>query len=299
MRRSTALLAVAVSAACYATLAVLVRLAYDAGLQPLPLLAWRFALVAVLVGAVQMARSPRALAIGWRSASRFAVLALAGYGLGSISFFFALRYADASVVAVLLYAYPTFVTLIIAVAERRIPGRARVAALLATFAGCALVLDPLGGTGVRPLGVVLGVGAACGYAAFSYLSHKWMGPHPRLVLMTYVFAVSSALAGAAALVTGGTLSPETWPMSGWVLLGVIALVPTFAAVILYLEGIRRLGAAQAAIVSTFEPLFTIALASAVLGERMHPIQWVGAVLVVAGVIAGEAGERPGIEPAPV
>lgn len=291
--------AVTVSASLYATLAVLVRLAYEAGLRPLPLLAWRFALVALLVAVVQSARSLRALAVGWRAARRFAVLALTGYGLGSMSFFFALRHADASVVAVLLYAYPALVALIAAVAERRVPGRARLVALFATFAGCVLVLDPLGATVVRPAGVALGLGAACGYAAFSYLSHRWMGPHPRLVLMTYVFAASAVLAGAAALVTGDTLSPAGWPARGWLLLAVIALVPTFAAVVLYLEGIRRLGAAQAAIVSTVEPVFTIALASAVLAERMHPIQWVGAALVIGGVMASETGERTGIEPAPV
>jgi len=76
------------------------------------------------------------------------------------------------------------------------------------------------------------------------------------------------------------------------------LIPTFAAVVLYLEGIRSLGPSQAAVISTLEPLFTIALAAVVLGERLTPLQLVGAGLVLAGVVAAELGERMSPQPAP-
>lgn len=298
MKRSTALVAVVVSAACYATLAVLTRLAYDAGMEPLPLLSWRFTMAAALMAGLQLLRAPRKLRVPLADLGRFAVLAAAGYGLGSVCFFFALKHADASVVAVLLYAYPALVALGELVFAGRRLNRFRVLALLVTFAGCVLVLDPFSGT-VRPLGVVLGLAAACGYAIFSFLSARWIGGRSRAVVTTYVFATSALIAILATIVTGGTLSPSSWSQPAWPLLGLIVFVPTFAAVVLYLDGIKRLGAAQAAMVSTFEPLFTIALAAVILGERMAPAQWAGALLVVAGVFVGEAGERRPVEHAPV
>lgn len=291
MRREASIAAVVVSAACYATLAVLARLAYAEGMRPLPMLAWRFASVAVLMALLQAARDPGALAVGWAAARRFALLALVGYGMGSICFFYALLYADASVVAVLLYAYPALVTLAAWVFEGRAPDGPRLAALALTFAGCVLVIGPFGATATSARGITLGLGAALGYGMFSYLSQRWMGSHPRIVLMTYMFGVSAVLATIATLVSGGTLSAAGWSPRGWMLLAAIVAVPTFAAVVLYLEGIRKLGAAQAAIVSTMEPLFTIALAAALLGERMGAAQWVGASLVVVGVLVGELGER--------
>ena len=77
----------------------------------------------------------------------------------------------------------------------------------------------------------------------------------------------------------------------WELLALIVLIPTFIAVVLYLQGIRGLGASQAALVSTLEPLFTIALAWNLLGERLVPIQFVGAALVLAGVVMAEIAAR--------
>ena len=83
------------------------------------------------------------------------------------------------------------------------------------------------------------------------------------------------------------------------LLAAIVALPTFGAVVLYLEGIRGLGPSQAAIISTLEPLFTIALAAVVLGERLRPIQWAGAVLVVLGIVFAEIAARRAEMPAAV
>ncbi len=298
MDRRTALVAVVVSAGCYATLAVLTRLAYDAGMQPLPLLAWRFAIAAALIAGVQALRQPAALKVSTRDVGRFALLALAGYGMGSVCFFFALKHADASIVAVLLYAYPTLVALAEMLFAGRRLDRGRSLALAATFSGCLLVLDPFRGS-VSWLGMTLGLAAAVGYAAFSFLSARWIGGRSRMTVVSYVFFFSALIAAGAALVSGGSLSPAGWAPQAWLLLGLIVAVPTFAAVVLYLDGVRRMGAAQAAMVSSFEPLFTIALAAVVLGERMGIWQWAGALLVVAGVFVGEAGERRPAEHAPV
>lgn len=287
------------SAVCYSTLAVLTRLAYQQGMRPLPLLAWRFALVAVLLFAVQAARSPRSLAVEARTVARFGVLAVAGYGFGSVCFFYALKSAPASVVAVLLYAYPAIVTLLGWANGGARPGRARWVALSATFAGCALVSGVFGSGAVSPVGVALSLCAAAGYAVFTHLSHRWMGPHPRAVLMAYVFAFSAALALAACAASGESLSPAGWSSSAWLLLGAIVVVPTAAAVLLFLEGIHGLGAPQAAVVSTLEPVFTIALAAGVLGERLGLVQAAGAALVVGGVLIGEMGERSTDGPAAV
>lgn len=290
MTRTASLATVVVSAACFATLAVLTTLAYEGGATPLPLLTWRFALVTLLMTTYLLLRSPRALVVSRGDVARYAALSLTGYGAASVCFFFALGYVTASVVAVLLYTYPAMV----AVAGWVVLGEPfawqRVVAVLVTFAGCALVLDPFAaGNPVRPLGVVLGLGAAAGYAAFNVGSHRWLGRRPRLVLMTYTFGISALAIGAVTLLAGQSLSPAGWGRGVWVPLLLIVSIPTFAAVVLYLQGIRGLGAPQAAVVSTFEPVFTIILAAIVLGERLAAVQWFGTVLVLTGVVASEIG----------
>jgi drug/metabolite transporter (DMT)-like permease len=314
--RRGSLIAVVVSAACFGTLAVLTPLAYAAGASPLPLLAWRFLFAALLLAGLVAVRRPADLAVPRGDLARYATLALTGYGAASICFFFALKFADASVVAVLLYAYPAFVT----IASWAFLGQRatwqRGVAVLVTFLGCALVVGIFGGpVKVSPVGIVLGLGAAVGYTLFNLLSDRWLPGRSQLVMMAYTFGIAAigaavismlfglALPAAGARTAGGrivdavaTLSPAAWEPRAWIILGVIVLVPTFAAVVLYLQGIRGLGPSQAAVVSTLEPLFTIALARVVLNERLVAVQWVGALLVLAGVVFAETTahkvERP-------
>ncbi len=296
MHRRTALVLVVISAACFGTLGVLTRLAYGLGMEPLPLLVWRFAVVAAIMAAYQAVRDPISLVRGLRDLPRYAALSITGYGAASVCFFFALTYASPSVVAVLLYTYPSIVAVLSAgfLGERFTSMRAM--ALASTFIGCALVVGIVGGADrVTAAGILLGLGAAGGYAVFNVLSYRWMPGRSRLVLMTYTFGLSALAIAGVASATGSSLAPGGWSPGAWSLLGAIVVVPTLLAVLLYLGGIRRLGAVQAAIVSTTEPLFTILFAWAVLGERLTVTQLVGAALVLGGVVAAEwrqSGSRP-------
>lgn len=299
MKRRTALLALAVSAACFGTLAVFASLAYELGAQPLQLLVWRFGLAALLLAGYLLVTRPALLKVGAADLGRYAVLSVGGYGAASLCFFFALNYAEASVVAVLLYTYPTMVAVVDAVLTRGPVDPGRALAVLLAFAGCVLVVDPFSASGgTHPLGVVLGLGAAAGYSSFTILSHRWMPGRSRPALMTYTFATTAVLVAIVALASGARIAPVGWDWRLWSLLGAIVLLPTFAAVILYLRALSRIGAAQASLLSTLEPLFTIALAALVLGDRLSALQLVGAGLVLGAVVFSEMRAR-GLEEPPV
>ena len=312
MTRRGSLIAVVVSAAAFGTLAVLTPLAFAAGAEPLPLLAWRFLMATALLSGLVAVRDPSALKVPVADIGRYAILALCGYGAASICFFFALRFTDASVVAVLLYAYPALVTIAGWLFFGEKATFLRALAVVVTFVGCALVVGVLGGpVEVSVPGVVLGLGAAVGYTLFNLLSHRWLPGRSQLVMMSYTFAIAAVLAATAAVSWrfvelrdsfGSTplqrvaesvaaLSPADWSVQVWMLLVAIVIVPTFIAVVLYLQGIRGLGASQAAVISTLEPLFTIALAAVVLGDRLAPVQMVGAALVLGGVVVAEIAAR--------
>ncbi len=318
MNRQGSLVAVVISAACFGTLAVLTPLAYGAGAEPLPLLAWRFMFAALLLAGLVAVRDASALRISRGDFARYAALALAGYGAASICFFFALTYADASVVAVLLYAYPAFVTVASWLFLGEKPTWQRGLAVAITFLGCALVVGVFGGPAQASLpGVLLGLGAAVGYTFFNLLSDRWLPGRSQFVMMGYTFGIASvgtavvcmavALLGADAAsgfagkagVAVASLSPAAWAPSAWVYLGLIVLIPTFAAVVLYLQGIRGLGPSQAALISTLEPLFTIALARFVLHEQLATVQWIGAAMVLGGVVFAEISARRAEPPAAV
>jgi hypothetical protein len=63
-------------------------------------------------------------------------------------------------------------------------------------------------------------------------------------------------------------------------------------------GIDRVGAATASIVSTFEPVVTVALAAVVLGEHLSAVEALGAASVLAAVRLLQTRGRSTGPPAP-
>lgn len=288
MDRRGSLIIVVLSAACFSTLAIFTNFAYAEGVRPLPMLAWRFAIVTALMAVYQLSRDRAKLVEGARDMKAYALMSVTGYGAASICYFYALKFASASVVAVLLYTYPAMVAVLSRLMYREPLTRSRVLAIVLTFSGCALVVGLFTSeVSVTLPGVLLGLGAALGYSIFNMLSHTLVGKRPRIVVMTYTFGLSAVALGVVTLAAGESLSVASWTPRLWLLLALIVLIPTFAAVVLCLRGIRALGPSQAAIVSTMEPIFTIALAVVFLDERLSLVQVLGVALVIAGVLAAE------------
>jgi drug/metabolite transporter (DMT)-like permease len=73
-------------------------------------------------------------------------------------------------------------------------------------------------------------------------------------------------------------------------------VATVLPIACFLSGVRRLGPSRATILGTVEPPLTIGLSALVFGERLTPVQLLGALLVVSAVLIVQAGARTGQEP---
>jgi drug/metabolite transporter (DMT)-like permease len=76
--------------------------------------------------------------------------------------------------------------------------------------------------------------------------------------------------------------------AGWAVGVGIAVVPTMLAISLFMAGLPRVGATRAALLSTWEPVVTVLLAVAILGDRLSWLQVGGGVLVLVAVIAVQA-----------
>ena len=86
-----------------------------------------------------------------------------------------------------------------------------------------------------------------------------------LALATLVCTGAAITLTGAGLATGG-LDPAAVTGLGWVWLVALAMVSTVGAIALFFAGLRRVGPTAAAILSTLEPVVTVALAAAAFGE---------------------------------
>jgi drug/metabolite transporter (DMT)-like permease len=297
-----------VSAVCFGVMAIFGRFSYDAGVSPTTLLLVRFGLAAALLATLLALRpglrrtpsgaepgpdprpDPRPAA-GRRRALVIAVgLGAVGYATQASLYFSALTLMDASLLSLILYTYPVMVTVAAVLLGRdRLTGR-RTAALLAASAGTVLVLLGANGAGFHPLGALLAFGSALTYTVYILVSETVVHRLPPVLLSALVMAGAAVTLGVRGLVTGGI--DLTFGPAGWFWLVCIAVVSTVLAMLAFFAGLKRTGPSTAAILSTFEPVVTTALAALILRETLSPVQVAGGVLVLSCVVVLQARLAP-------
>ena len=83
------------------------------------------------------------------------------------------------------------------------------------------------------------------------------------------------------------------PVAGWWTLAALVVLSTVLPLFLMAEGVRRVGAAKASLISTVGPPATAIMAQELTGEVLAPAQWLGIALVLIGVMALEVRrQRP-------
>lgn len=275
--RAAGVSAVLVSACCFGSMAIFARWAAAEGVGLGAVLFLRFALAGSMLAAWMRVRGQP-----WpRGRNLWILIGMGGIGYvgQSSAYFAALSHASAALVALLLYLYPVLVTLLAAALARRWPSRARGAAVLLALAGTALTLG--GERHADGYGLALGIGAALIYSVYILVGGRVMQQEHPLAAATVVMLAAAAVFGGAVLAIG-----TEFPASarGWSAVVLIAVLSTVVAIGAFFFGMQRLGAADAATLSTLEPLVTAVLAALLLGERLGGLQIVGGIAILGAVV---------------
>ena len=273
----TGALYVALSAASFGALPIFIKIAYASGAESVAVLALRFAFAALAMSAIMLIKKLR-----WpRGRNLFTLICMGGLGYvgQSFCFFSALNYASAGLVSLLLYLYPALVTLLDAIFLRQRLSPMKLGAVMAALLGTALIIG--GDATGNVQGVALGIGAALIYSVYILVGSRMMQAEGALPAATVVMI-------AAALVFGvmGTIQQPVLPgtASGWLAVAAIALVSTVIAMVSFFAGLARLGASDAATISTLEPLVTVILAAVFLGEPITAMKLVGGSIILTALI---------------
>lgn len=290
-----------VSAACFGAMPIFGKLAYDAGVTPQALLLVRFTLAAMLLGMALLLRpglrraepDPHLPEPSSRAAAGRSRLVATAVGLGAVGyvaqaslFFSALQVMDASLLSLMFYSYPVLVTVVAVLLGRDRLTRGRAAALVAVSGGTLLVLLGAGGVSFHLLGALLAFGAALTYTVYIVVADTVVHRLPPVVLSMLVMGGAAGTLCVGALFAGGV--DLDFAVSGWFWLACIAVVSTVMAMLTFFAGLKRTGPSSAAILSTFEPVVTTALAALTLNESLTSVQLTGGVLVLSGVVALQA-----------
>ncbi|SFF65643.1 drug/metabolite transporter, DME family [Actinacidiphila alni] len=286
------LLYVVFAATAWGTAGAAAALLYDgSGLGPLSLTFWRAACGFVLLLAVRAVRpaasAPRRPAA--EPARRRAVRVLAtgaGLTLFQTAYFCAVKSTGLAVATVVtLGSGPVLIAAVARLGMGERLGRGGTAAVAGALAGLAVLVLGGGSTGVRPLGVLLAVLSATGYAGITLLT-RWLGRSGSagdpLETSLWSFGICAVALLPAAWAEG--LLPRAADLGRTVLLlGYLASVPTAVAYGLYFAGAAVLRAATVSVIALIEPVSAAVIAVALLGEHLTAATVTGTVILLAAV----------------
>lgn len=269
---------------------IFAKVLYGYGVDPVTLLALRFAIAMPFFWlAVFFFPSEK---VRWRDILILVLSGLLGLYLAALADFYGLLYIDASLERVILYTYPAIVIVWTAIFFKERLGNRKLLSIALTYSGLFLVLK-IFGKGVKP--DLLGAGLVFFSAVIYSLSYILTEVLGRRVSGVKISAYTTTAACFAFLSTWqGKKMPHGAEV--WSLLALLAVISTFVPVLTLALAIKRIGAGRAALVSFIGPVSTAILAYFILGEKMDLMQMAGMGLVLAGVLVISMERPPEPEP---
>ena len=282
------------SAAAFGSVGVLVALAQREHVGTTTLLASRYALGAIALWLVLIGlRRPLP---GLGIALGAVALGATTYAAASALYLAAIERMGAGPAGVVSYCYPVLVMAGAVALGRERLSRRRTAALALAVSGVGLLVAGGGLGAINAAGALLAFGSATVYTAYVLASAALRERAEPLALSTLVATGAAGAFAAAHTVHGG--APVHTATAALAVIA-LALVPTAFAVSAFLAGLGRIGPSRASIASSLEPAVAVACGVLVLGERLVPVQFLGAGLVIAAVLAIELRQLPRVPVPPL
>lgn len=111
--------------------------------------------------------------------------------------------------------------------------------------------------------------------------------HMNFVKLTFYMMITMSFGTLIFGAAAGAISFSEMTAAGWLFSFVISLLISAGAIPLFQIGVRYEGASTAGIVSAFEPITTLVLGAAFLGETMTALQILGSAMILIGVTMAE------------
>ena len=265
--------------ACFGTLGVFSKLFYDAGGDPWTLLVLRFVVTGPAIAALALLVHE-----SWPGRR----LALAGASLGVFQFgvgyalFEGFERAPVALVTLLYFAYPLITAIGATLLYREPLGARRIAIIALALAGVALTVGIP--DSANWVGIGLGLIAGLCVSALILSSRQLMIVHGLSPIVLCALMFTSPAVGL--LLAAPLREPDLdLAADAWLWAAGVVLIGATIPIACFYTGVKRIGASTAGLLSTAEPLVTVFLAYAVLGESLSATQLLGGAMIIASVIA--------------
>jgi len=225
---------------------------------------------------------------------RCLLLGTLGVAASNYFYYVAIQRTNVAIAIIVQYTAPVWVLLYVVARGQQKLSLQKVAAVGCALAGTALVIgltgakQTAGPVHLDSYGLIAAILASFSFAFYNVGGHSILARHDRWRVLTWTLLSASAFWILINPPWKVAAAHYRWPE--WTFLFVFSLLSVLGPFSLYFLGLQHLEPTRAIIASCLEPVFSIMLAAAFLGEALHPIQSVGIVLVLAAIVIVQ---RPG------
>jgi drug/metabolite transporter (DMT)-like permease len=253
---------------------------------PLTLAFWRDAFIAVVCVAALLLLRRGLLRIRPRDLGGFAIVGAISIGMYHALWVWSISLNGAAVAVVLIYLFPTFVSIGAWLLYHEPLRWQHVVALVVSLAGCALlvrVYDP-DTFRVSWLGALVGLLTALTHTVYVLFSQRAVQSYSPWTSLTYTMLFGSLTLLALVLcVTPAQTFAVGQTATPWLLLLCVALGPTLGGYAIFTQALRHIPGRVASLIAVIEAPISTVLAVLLVGETLAWPQTIGMFLILGAI----------------
>ena len=280
MTRNKGILLVIASALLYGFAPVLCSMTYQYGNNPVTLTFFRSFFVVLILGAL-MVKNKIPFRCEKGELMRIVAVALFGSVLTTFLLNSSYLYIGVGTATTLHFLYPLFVTLICHFVYHDSLDKRHLMALGICLIGVLLFLDFKDLSKMK--GIIMALVSGMTFAIYLVGIDKLKLSHMNSIKLSFYFALTvSVVMGFFGTITNQMNLNQ--PVISYVYMLGVAIMAQWLAVVCLQKGIKVLGSSLASLFSMFEPVSCLVFGVILLNEAVIPMQVVGCVLILGGVL---------------
>ncbi len=269
-----------ISAICYGMNPLGALFLYEEGLNVNSVIFYRFIFASILL-AIFMIIKKDSFYLKFKEIILLALLGLL-FGISAISLFNSFLYMDAGLASTVLFIYPIFVAIIMALFFKEKNSIITILSIVFAFIGVVLLYES-DGANVSNFGIFLVIVSSLCYAIYIVIINQYLKLSAlKVTFYSMLFCTITILIHSFFDSSLNIMPLVNFNM--WFYTIFLALVPTIISLLFLIKAIQLIGSTSASILGALEPLTAVLIGVYVFNEKITFWLVIGIVFILFGVI---------------
>ena len=269
-----------ISAICYGMNPLGALFLYEEGLNVNSVIFYRFIFASILL-AIFMLIKKDSFYLKFKEIILLALLGLL-FGISAVSLFNSFLYMDAGLASTVLFIYPIFVAIIMALFFKEKNSIITILSIIFAFLGVVLLYES-DGANVSNFGIFLVIVSSLCYAIYIVIINQYLKISAlKVTFYSMLFCTITILIHSFFDSSLNIMPLVNFNM--WFYTIFLALVPTIISLLFLIKAIQIIGSTSASILGALEPLTAVLIGVYVFNEKITFWLVIGIVFILFGVI---------------